>query len=432
MGLTAGVVVVGAGVVGASIAEALSRRGHDVVVVDRAAGPGHGSTSQSSAIIRFNYSTFAGVAAAWESRQAWERWAEHLAFDDPAGMARFHRVGAVTLDAPLVPREPTIALFRQAGVPFEEWDPDELARRVPGLDPGVFGPPRRLADEAFFDDATGRLGALFTPEAGYVDDPALAAANLAHAAQSRGARFLFRRTVTGLRQTTTWQVDLADGESIQAPVVVNAAGPWSPTLNAMVGADRDFSITQRALRQEVYHAAGAGRDAVGHPLPVLLDVDFGSYVRPDPAGGLVIGGTEAECDPLEWLDDPDQASPYAGVAGFQTQLTRVARRLPDLPVPTQPRGIAGVYDTTTDWTPIYDRSALDGFYLAIGTSGNQFKNAPVVGSMLADLIEAVEAGHDHDAAPVQHTGRWTGLEIDLGTFSRKRPVNAASTGTVLG
>ena len=54
------------------------------------------------------------------------------------------------------------------------------------------------------------------------------------------------------------------------------------------------------------------------------------------------------------------------------------------------RGVVDLYDVTDDWIPIYDQSQLPGFYMAIGTSGNQFKNAPIVGEMMADIIEATE------------------------------------------
>ena len=94
-------------------------------------------------------------------------------------------------------------------------------------------------------------------------------------------------------------------------------------------------------------------------------------------------------------------------------------------------GVAGCYDVTDDWVPIYDRSSLDGFYMAVGTSGNQFKNAPVVGQIMRDIIEACEAGHDHDADPVQVDCHRTGLMLDTGHYSRRR-APATTSGTVLG
>ncbi|MBW0101099.1 FAD-dependent oxidoreductase, partial [Pseudonocardia sp. KRD-291] len=69
---------------------------------------------------------------------------------------------------------------------------------------------------------------------------------------------------------------------------------------------------------------------------------------------------------------------------------------------------------------------------AIGTSGNQFKNAPLAGKFLAAIIEQVEGGRDHDAHPVQFPAAHIGQTIDLGAFSRLRKVNAETSGTVLG
>jgi len=95
---TADAVVVGAGVIGAAIALELARAGRSVVVVDKAAGIGHGSTSASSAIVRFHYSTRTAVALAWEARHCWEDWRGHLGHDDPEGMAGFVRTGMLVLE----------------------------------------------------------------------------------------------------------------------------------------------------------------------------------------------------------------------------------------------------------------------------------------------------------------------------------------------
>ncbi|MFE1962507.1 FAD-dependent oxidoreductase, partial [Streptomyces sp. NPDC059479] len=156
------------------------------------------------------------------------------------------------------------------------------------------------------------------------------------------------------------------------------------------------------------------------------------YIRGEVGGGLLIGGTEPECDPFEWIDDPDTASPHPTMGVFEAQTTRAARRLTELAVPNRARGVAGVYDVADDWTPIYDRTELDGYYVAIGTSGNQFKNAPLVGRLMTAIIDRVEAGLDHDAHPVQFFGEHSGATIDLGAFSRKRSVNTGSSGTVMG
>jgi glycine/D-amino acid oxidase-like deaminating enzyme len=423
-------VVIGAGVIGSSIALALARRGWQVTVVDKAGGPGHGSTSASSAIVRFNYSTHAGVALSWESKHCWERWADHLGHVDDAGLAAFRRTGLVMLDVPIAPRAPVLALFDEVGVPYEEWDADTLRQRVPGLDPGRFWPPKQIDDDAFWADPDGELGAFFTPDAGYVDDPMLAAHNLATAAMRHHATFVFHVTVADVRRSNgrVAGVTLSDGSAVHAPVVVNAGGPWSTLLNEVAGIGTDFTIDVRPMRQEVNQVTCS----LATTTPAVADLDLGTYSRPAPGGAMLIGGTEPECEPLQWLADPDLVDPHPTAAVSRPQLLRAARRFPSLPVPESPGGIVGVYDVASDWTPIYDRTELDGFYVAMGTSGNQFKNAPVVGELMATLIATVENGHDHDLDPVTYTGTHTGHVIDLSAFSRKRTRNDASSGTVMG
>jgi len=70
--------------------------------------------------------------------------------------------------------------------------------------------------------------------------------------------------------------------------------------------------------------------------------------------------------------------------------------------------------------------------MAIGTSGNQYKNAPVVGIMMAELIDACEKGLDHDAKPFQFKLPHIGRTIDVGFFSRKREINYNSSFSVNG
>ena len=434
MARSADVVVIGAGVIGSSVALELARRGLRVIVVDKERGPGQGSTSASSAIVRFNYSTYAGVAIAWEGLHCWQDWRDHLEAPRGETVAAYTQTGVVMLDVPLAPRDRAAELFRTVGVPYEEWDTETLQKRVPALDPARHWPPKRIDDEQFWADPTETLGAIFTPDGGYVDDPLLATVNLADAAARRGVEFLHGHAVTGVRRTGGRVAGVTtDQDSIDAPVVVNCAGPWSSRVNEIAGVGADFTMTVRPMRQEVHQVtAPPGYGTDDEPGPMVADLDLGIYARALPGGLMMIGGTEPACDPLEWVDDPDQVNLNRTAHLFETQVTRAARRFPELRVPSQPKGIAGVYDVTTDWAPIYDRTELDGYYVAIGTSGNQFKNAPVVGPMMAQLIAAVESGHDHDAEAVQYRCLHTGHVVDVAAFSRKREINPDSSGTVMG
>lgn len=433
-GVGADAVVIGAGVIGSAIALELAKTGRRVVVVDRASGAGQGSTSASSAVVRYNFSTLAGVTAAWESHFCWQAWAEHLGHDVGA-LARFERSGLIMLDVDAAPRSAWLPLFDQVGVPYQEWDAATLAERAPGIDVGRYWPPKRIDDDGFWADTENALGGVWTPDAGYVTDPQLAARNLADAAAAEGAEFRFRSTVVAVESTggRVTAVVLADGTKVSSPIVVNAAGPWSARLNELAGVGADFAVGVRPMRQEVAHVlAPEGYHPAGGVGPAVADIDLGTYFRGEVGGGLLIGGTEPDCDPIQWLDDPDEANLNPTMAVFEAQVTRAARRLRGLRVPNRARGVVGVYDVADDWTPIYDRTDLSGFYVAIGTSGNQFKNAPVVGAMMATLVEQVEEGADHDREPVQYQGRHTGVAIDLGTFSRKRGRNTGSSGTVIG
>jgi len=226
-------------------------------------------------------------------------------------------------------------------------------------------------------------------------------------------------------------VQINGEQTLLASVVVNCAGPHSRAINALAGVANEGNVTTKPLRQEVHHL-GAVDQFTGHGgAPVTFDGDLGTYFRPDP-GGLLVGGLEPACDPMEWVEHPDSTNPTASVNSYEAQTTRLARRMPELQIPPRPKGVVGIYDVSDDWIPIYDKTSLDGYYVAIGTSGNQFKNAPVIGQIMARLIDEVQHGHPHDADPVTWTAPYTGLEASLGHYSRLRQVNSESSFSVLG
>ena len=430
-------VIIGAGVIGGAVAYELARRGWRTQTLDMGPAAGFGSTSASSAIVRFSYSTRTGVAAAWEGMHSWKHWAGYLDAPDERGYARFVQCGMALLIARPGGHAATVrSLWDELGIPYEEWDADRLRERMSAFDLGVFGPPSRPADDEFWGAPTGELlGALFSPDAGYVDDPQLAAHNLQRAAEAKGAVFRFRTEVTGIvrRAGRCAGVELRDGSTISAPVVVNVAGPHSARVNALAGVRESMNIKTRALRHETYHVAGPQDldfTATGFS---TADDDNGIYFRPQPGNNILLGTTDPACDPKVYVD-PDDDLGEVSAEGWETNTLRLNKRMPSLgvPLPHEKRGVVDRYDQSDDWIPIYDRTDLDGFYVAIGTSGNQFKNAAVAGHMMAELIEAVEGGYDHDAHPLVVPGRDTGLELEMATFHRNRQLDARSSMTVHG
>jgi len=447
-------VVIGAGVIGSSIALQLKRLGHDVTVVERNSAAGMGSTSASSAVVRFNYSTFDAVALSWESYFLWKEFKELIDGTNsysskPLNNSQEHYAhledrGYVMLDVPVLSNDKTMALFDRAGIPYEIWDSNTLKTRMVGIDAGRYWPNKPVKSDEFFNEASEELGAIFSKHGGYVSDPLLAAQNFAAAAKREGVNFKFRKAVVGIEKKDgrVSGVKLSDfdsqskkvletgGEIINADVVVNVAGPWSTLINQMAGAGSDFTMELKPLRAEV-HQISTPKDIL--PGPIMGDLDLGTYVRSGPGGITLVGGTEPECDVLEWVepDKVDEVNMTRTVEVFESQTYRFARRFPAAQIPSTPVGVVGVYDVSSDWTPIYDKTDVPGFYVAIGTSGNQFKNAPGAGLIMAHLINQVEKGADHDNQAVVYNCTKSKSAINLGTFSRKRARNLTS-GTVMG
>ena len=259
----------------------------------------------------------------------------------------------------------------------------------------------------------------------------MAAHNLQRAAEALGAEFLFNTRVDGIIRANgrVTGVTSEEGATIEAPVVVNVAGPHSSKINAMAGVEDDMRTTTRPLRHDVAHVPAPADFDLEHGACVLADGDAGVYLRPEVGHNMLIGTLDPECDGKDIVDADDFNSELT--EQWTRQVWRTAQRFPEMGIPTTARGVVGLYDVSDDWMPIYDCSSLAGFYMAIGTSGNQFKNAPMIGPLMAALIEACEAGRDHDQDPVQFALPHLGRTIDLGFFSRLRTAHGESSGTVL-
>ena len=430
-------VIIGAGVFGSGIAYELSRRGLKTCNVDMFGSAGHGSTSSSGAIIRFNYSTVPGVQIAWEGNHYWEDFENYLETTDELGHARKVTTGSLFLRTHENFHQLYVKAMDEVGVPFEEWSPEQVATGLPPLSLEAYGPPTTEDDERFWSEPHGMIpGALYTPDAGHISDPQLAAQNLHTAAKAKGGEFRFNTTVTEILTTADGSavsgVKLADGSEIHAPIVVNVGGPFSSALNSLAGLDGTEAITTKPMRHEVHVAASPeGFNYEEHGM-MVADLDNGMYFRPEAGNQIFIGSTDPECDGQEWVDDMSTLNREITEARWNLQTMRLAKRIPTFGVPHQKKGLADAYDVSSDWGPIYDRTDLDGFFAARGTSGNQFKNACVGSNLMAELITAVSNGHDHDDDPLVVTARYTGAELNMGEFSRNRLINPDSTGTVLG
>lgn len=236
---------------------------------------------------------------------------------------------------------------------------------------------------------------------------------------------------------------LKNNTQIYAPIIVNAAGPYSSRINDMAFREsnqykNDSNIFCRVMRQEVAYAmspTGTDTSTKGWMIP---DFDNGTYMRSDSFGQKILIGTiEPECDTLNWIDsnNPDDID-YSLSEESTTLLYRAALRFPTLPLQQNKNsmGIVSSYDVTQDWTPVYDKSNIPGYYLAYGTSGNQFKNAGIIGKIMAEIINKCSfqnADHDRESLrlDLEYTFRDDVTDeslnqIDLGRFSRLREVSS--------
>lgn len=428
-------VIIGAGIIGAATAFELAKKGHRTLNVDKLPAAGYGSTGNTCAIVRTHYSTWDGTALAWESFHHWKDWPGYLGVEDERGYAKFIQTGMVIIKSRAQDFKKHLRIHDELGIPYEEWDVETLKAKLPHYDLDSYYPPRRASDEKFGTKAGGTVpGGIFIPSAGYVNDPQLSTHNLQRAAEAHGAEFLFNAEIVTIRRTdqSVTGVTLADGRAIDAPVVVNIAGPHSFVVNRMADVEKGMNVKTRALRQEVHYLPRPKEADIQDTAPFTSDDDIGGYSRPETGNMLLVGSQDPECDPLDWVDDPDNFNREVTVEQWKAQVYRLALRFPGLAIPNKPKGIADLYDVSDDWMPIYDRSDLGGFYMAVGTSGNQYKNGPMAGRMMAELIEACEAGHDHDRDPVTVTAPYTGVTLNLGFYSRNREVNQDSSFSVLG
>ncbi|MCY4305904.1 MAG: hypothetical protein OXC62_14165 [Aestuariivita sp.] len=101
---------------------------------------------------------------------------------------------------------------------------------------------------------------------------------------------------------------------------------------------------------------------------------------------------------------------------------RYAWRVPSLGLPSYMKGIVDLYDTSTGWIPIYDKSSLEGFYMACETSDNQFKNATIIGEIMTALVEYCTNENDYDANLLVFMLHYLQRDVNIGFYSIKRKI----------
>jgi glycine/D-amino acid oxidase-like deaminating enzyme len=356
------VIVIGAGVVGCSIAFHLAALGQPRVrVIDRLA-IGAGTSAQSSGILRTHYSVPQNVELARRSFAAFEHFADYVGdAEADAGLVKCGYLIAAPEGPRLAALQAALAQQQDMGIPLQRLDPRQAAERLP---------------IARFDDAA-LIG--FEPEAGFAD-AYLVASGFARAARRRGVRFMEGVAVHGL---------LRDGDRItgvqtsQGPMaaglVISAQNIWTPELQAWTG----IATPVKPERHRVF-AFEAANAPYTQAMPVYKDLGSPGMLYCRSYGGRQMLASEGIAG--EVLDAPDIEQADIPMDAVVEVGAQVAERFPAYAEAGLASSWTGVYDVTPDWNPVLGPvPGLDGLLVAFGFSGHGFKLSPAVGGLMAQL-----------------------------------------------
>ena len=350
---TADIIIIGAGVHGASVAFHLAQRGVKATILEKkfvAAG----ATGRSSGLVRMHYDVKQDTELAWVSFQYFRNWKEIVGVD-----CGFTRTGFIQLVAPADTEtlKANVAAHQAIGVPVMLIKEDDVKRLAPAFN---------------VDDI--ELAA-YEPESGYAM-PSDTANALINAAREKGARLIQDCTVTGIMTQSgkVMGVGTTQGE-FNAPVVVNAAGAWAAVINSIIGLDLPYSTwhhdTMFVVRPH----------EIGPSHPTVIDFAYEMYFRPE--GNLTLVGLE-DGNPLG--ESPDSDTDHATKGFVERGIDRICRRIPSMETGALHSAHAGYDGITPDQHPYLGAAGPEGFYLDCGFSGTGFKTGPAVGLCMSELI----------------------------------------------
>ncbi len=347
----ADVVVVGGGVMGASIAFHLAEAGVDVCLLERGQLAG-GSTSRAAGGIRAQFSDPLNIAIGLRSIEAFTRFGER-----PGAEIDFRQSGYLFL----LDREEDVAVFETSvelqnalGVPSLFVSLDEVAELCPlaGLD--------------------GVLAATFCPIDGHAS-PEAVVHGYAAAARAHGATVHAGCEATGIRldRERIRGVETEDGV-VETGTVVCAAGVWSPELASSAGVELPIVPY---LREVGFTGPAADLPA---SLPMTIDFSTGFYFQREGPGLLFGMADRAQPPGLDAATDP---------AWLEHVLVVAERRCPALVDMGIAGGWKGAYEVTPDHNALVGEATGTGRFLyATGFSGHGFLQGPAIGEIVRDLV----------------------------------------------
>ncbi len=334
--------MVGAGVVGCSLAMHLARNGASVEVLDKG-DICAGMSARSGALVRMHYSFAPEAVLALQSLRYFQNWRDLV-----GGDCGFTKTGfAIIVGERNVPAlRANIAMLRGLGVETDVIAPRDLHR----IDPNV-----TLEDVAL---------AGYEPHSGYAD-PVATTRSLADAARRAGARFHLNNPVTSVRIRAARAIGVMDagGHFYEADAICLVTGPWTGPLLAPLGVQ--VPITPERAQIAFFKRPPSLRHLI------YIDTIAGSYFRPHGYDLTLVGLGGAKRDDA----GPDRFREANDADFIDDVRRRLGTRIPALAEAPYAHGHAGIYDVTPDQRPILDElPGIDGLFVAAGFSGTGFRD----------------------------------------------------------
>ena len=356
---SADVVIIGGGIQGASIAYHLTLRGQKSVVVLEKDTLASGCSGRTGGMIRQHYSTGLVTEIARQGRDFFSTFDQVV-----GGHSGWVQCGLVYMvtgkDQEAL--EHNIALGRKHGVPTRLIDGREARERVPGL------------------NTDGAVAFGFEENAGYGDGYGTTVA-FADRARQQGATILQATPATGIRLDGGRVVGVETPKgTIATRMVVNAAGPWADRIGRMVGLELPLKL--ELIEEAVIRVQAP--DTYPIDTPSVYDFVNGLSFRPEGTGHTVVAeGSSYFKGELDADGYPTRPSDRY----IEDVSVRLARAMPRLANGTPRGGWAGLLEGTPDFHPVMGRApGIEGLLLCYGFSGHGFKEAPVTGRLIAELI----------------------------------------------